>query len=118
MSCDNVAQGRLSRSEWRTVDPVAQRPSLYCSTSLHQTYTRASLNNVTSREAVKFNGKDQLVGATDLPFEKPPTATRLDLLVIWPQQLALDLGCDNSQTICSLLLLQGMSKNQPEWREL
>ena len=29
MTCDSVPQGRLSRSEWRTVDPVAQRPSLF-----------------------------------------------------------------------------------------
>ena len=43
MSCDSVPQGRLSRS-----DQV-------CSTSLHQTFTLASLNNVASREAVKFN---------------------------------------------------------------
>ena len=34
MICDSVPQGRLSRSEWRTVDPVAQRSGLLCSVLL------------------------------------------------------------------------------------
>ena len=33
---------------------------------------------------LKTNDQDQPVAATDLPCEKPPTATRLHLIVIWP----------------------------------
>ncbi len=50
-----VPQGRLSRSEWRTVGPVAQRSGLCCSTNPRQTCITPRLYDVASREAVKFN---------------------------------------------------------------
>jgi hypothetical protein len=34
-------------------------------------------------ELYSANAKDQVVAAVDLPCEKPPTATRLHLIVIW-----------------------------------
>ena len=53
--CDSVPQGRLSRSEWRTVDPVAQRPVLFGSTNSRQTCITPRPDDIASHEAVKFN---------------------------------------------------------------
>ena len=55
MVCDSVPQGRLSRSEWRTVDPVAQRSGLCWSNNPRQTCLTPPLYDVASHEAVKFN---------------------------------------------------------------
>ena len=70
MACDSVPQGRLSRSEWRTVDPVAQRSGLFFSTDLRQTFMPARLDDVASREAVKFNDYANPVAASEHPFAK------------------------------------------------
>ena len=59
MVCDSVPQGRLSRSEWRTGDPVAHRSGLCCSSNPRQTFMPVHLDDVASREAVKFNDKAQ-----------------------------------------------------------
>ena len=81
IACDSVPQGRLSRSEWRTVDPVAQRSGLSCSGSRHQTFITVRLDDVASREAVKFNAED------DRGQSKPDHPTT-DLLV----EIPLDIG--------------------------
>lgn len=70
MFCDSVPQGRQSRSEWRTVDPVAQRPGLSRSASRHQTFIAPRLRDVASHEAVKFNDQNQAVCAADM-FSEP-----------------------------------------------
>ena len=69
--CDSVPQGRLPRSEWRTVDPVAQRPGLFGSTNARQTCITPRPDDVASREAVKFNDYASLVAASEHPFQEP-----------------------------------------------
>ena len=58
MVCDSVPPGRLSRSEWRTVDPVTQRSGLCCSSNPRQTFMPVRLDDDASHEAVKFNDND------------------------------------------------------------
>ena len=69
--CDSVPQGRLSRSEWRTVDPVAQRPVLFGSTNPRQTCITPRPDDIASHEAVKFNDYANPVAASELPIQNP-----------------------------------------------
>ncbi len=69
--CDSVPQGRLSRSEWRTVDPVAQRPGLFGSTNPRQTCITPRPDDVASHEAVKFNEYANPVAASQLQCQEP-----------------------------------------------
>ena len=69
--CDSVPQGRLSRSEWRTVDPVAQRPGLFGSTNSRQTCITPRPDDIASHEAVKFNDRVNLAAGVTYQFQNP-----------------------------------------------
>ena len=93
----------------KTQNPAAfdglDRSHPFCSTSLHQTFTLASLKNVASREAVKFNDYANRSGGERLsnsrPVVPPLRLSRLILIMSLPER------ANQSNTVDTVILKVG-----------